>query len=128
MSRNSTIYASAYDRATVQQSWFYPNESRTLTVDFNSAIDPERLIESATFKTWDGSFLNMSSPEISDDQRSLSLRVRSQYGGPGVITCTATLDNGDTLTQQWRVMVQNGPYYNNEGWTNGPTALSVTFA
>ncbi len=126
MSRNDTVYASRYSRTPVQVSQFYPNEARTITVDFNGAMDADRLIESATFKTFQRNTVVMSDPTLTDDQRKANLKIKAQIGGPAVVQCTAVLDNGDVLNQQWRIEVTPTQIYTGTTWDQGPDTITVT--
>lgn len=125
MSRNSTIYASAYDRTTVQQSSFYPNESRTLTLDFNGALDDGQQLQSAKFDTWQGYSVVMSEPTIAEDRRSATIKIKAQYGGPGLMSCTIATVDGSQLTQNWLISIRAMPYYVGNNWSNGPSSAYV---
>ena len=119
-------YVSGYNRNRVHVTNLYAYEKRPLVADFNGAMVPERLIETATWQTWNNSNVIMSNPLISDDQRSCSIDIMAQIGGWAVIKCSVTLDDGGILVQQYRVNVDWAPIYNPGSWLIGPQTLTVT--
>lgn len=116
---------SAYDRSRVHQSSLYASETRRLVANFNGSVDKGLLIVSAQWQTYAQPQVVMSDALIADDQRSTSILIKSQMGGPAIIKCTATFDDGTVMTQNFRVNVQYAPIYANTVWTTGPQSLTV---
>lgn len=117
---------SGYTRSRVHLSNLYAQETRGLSANFNGAIPVERTIESATWQTWNTAQIVMSAAALSDNLRETSIRIRSQVGGPCVIKCSVTLDNGDVYVQNFRVNVIPAPIYSNTSWSTGPESVTVT--
>jgi hypothetical protein len=118
---------SGFDRSRIHQDWLYANETRRLVTNFNGAIDPESLIQSARWDTWQNFAGLMSEPAISDDRKAVSVKVASQYSGTCIIKCTITTVEGEVLTQNHVLNVKPAPYYQNQNYTNGPTTISVEY-
>lgn len=123
MGRATKSYVSAYNRARVHVSNLYGYESRALTANFNGAMPKDRTIASAQWQTWNNYTIVMSDPDI--DGREVSVRVKAQVPGPGVIKCTITLDNGDIMVQQFRINVLCAPMYSPMNWQSGPQMLEA---
>lgn len=116
---------SAWDRSRVHQSSLYASETRRLVANFNGATPKGVLIVSAQWETYAQPQVVMSDAEIAADQRSTSILIKSQMGGPAILKCTATMSDGSVMTQNFRVNVQYAPIYANAIWTTGPQSLIV---
>lgn len=124
---SSKAQVSGYIRNRVQLVNLYAPETRSLVANFNGAMPADRTIVSATWQTWQNSNVVMSNAQIPEGQRSASILVAAQYAGGGVIQVAATLDNGEILTQYFRVQVGCAPVFNNPIWITGPTSLTAVY-
>lgn len=123
MGRTTTAYASGYLRDRVHETRMFANEIRPLIADFSGALNKGRAIASVTWDTWQGYTANLTDATLTETKASISLS--SQYAGYSVIRCTATLDNGEKLVQQFRVRVIPASLYTGEIYQTGPSRVTV---
>jgi hypothetical protein len=122
--RNNTAYASAYQRDRVHVTRLFAYEKERLTADFNGALGPDESIASAT---WQTQYINSAlMSDVLATARETSILIGSQYTGPAIIKCTATLTDGQKRVQQFCINVQCQPYYQGDTWTSGPLSLTAT--
>lgn len=121
--QNSRAYVSGYQRNRIHYSQLFSYETGPLVADFNGAMKPGRVITSALWQTWNGSNVIMSEPAASEDFRKVGIKITAQIGGFAIIKCSATLDNGQVLVQQFQVNVQWAPVYYPANWIIGPQSV-----
>lgn len=118
---------SAYDRSRTQVGQVRRQEKRTVVADFNGAIEPDRTIESVTWRCPNPWVLAMSDAAVADDQRSVSVLADFQFGGYAALRATVTLDNGDKLNQVFEFTVRDAPWFWEDApVTSGPFVLTAT--
>lgn len=128
-SRLLTGYCTEYLSASqVQQLRVRRYQSRCLTVNFNGAIGKDELITSVRWDCTSPWATFISSPEISSDRKTSSLRVDFNFAGWGAIKATAQTTCGNILNYEFHVAVKDAPLYPgaNYNMANGPYYLTVT--
>lgn len=124
LGRSTKAYVSGYERGRIHQSVMFANEVRPLVADFTGAVEKGRVIAEATWDTWQGYSAFMSLPTLTDTVAGITLGF--QYPGRGSIRCTATLDNGEKLVQQFAIRVKSAPYYQGDYYLTGPSRVTIT--
>lgn len=123
MGRASTAYASGYYRDRVHVTQVYANEIRPLIANFGGALNKGRAIASATWDTYQGAFASLATPALTETTATVAMSA--QYSGNAVIRCTATLDNGEKIVQQFYIDVLPAPVYQGEVYVTGPSRVTV---
>lgn len=123
MGRASTAYASGYYRDRVHVTQVYANEIRPLIANFGGALNKGRAIASATWDTYQGAFASLATPTLTET--TATVVMAAQYSGNAVIRCTATLDNGEKIVQQFYIDVLPAPVYQGEVYVTGPSRVTV---
>ena len=124
--RVSNAYASAHDRTRVHATRLYPREQRRLVTNFNGLMPEGELIESAQWDMVVASSVNMSDPQIADDQRSVSCLIQACYRGVITIRCQVTTDVGNIYNMLHKVSVYSGPWFGDENTATGPIQISTS--
>jgi len=122
MSRNTTAYVSKYQLDRVKELELYADSKVTLTCKFNGASD-STIIEAVWGTTSPWSTV-LSSPALSADLRSTSVKLQAAISDMAIVRCQVTLADGSILNQQWRVYVSNAPYFN-DPVAQGPLSVTV---
>ncbi len=124
LGRATRNIVSAYQRDRVFRSSLYASERRCMVTDFNGAIPPGRSIVKAVWQTPDTMQARMDGPVIHG--RQVQVAINAQYTGESRIRVDVTLDNGEIYSAWHVIRVMAAPYFNNPGWTNGPSRLEVS--
>lgn len=126
MPRITDAIVSKYQRARIHASEFVRGEQTTFQANFNGALDEGVVIESVTWFTATPWALILSSPQVSQDQRSVSVDCLIGWAGPGDLKCVVTLSNGQVRNQLYRISIIDGPYYVGESMpTQGPQSVTA---
>lgn len=125
MAEQMRVPVSAYQRTRMQTVRMGRGERRRLVIDFNAAMDADRSIVSATFRTSFPNFAAMSAAEI--DGRAVSVLVDGQHASVTPIRCDVTLDDGAVISQFVMVAIALCEWFEGEvAPTQGPRTLTVT--
>lgn len=130
MSRLFKGYASAYEADQVQPRRVRRHLVRTLTVDFNGAIEPDLTIEAVTWECTSPWVVSMSGAAISSDQRSVSVKATFNYSGGCAIKATATMSDDSQFNYEFTFDVLDAPQYPTAvyGPSEGPYSLAAVAA
>ncbi len=116
---------SGYQRDRVFVREIYASESQRLVTDANGILDRDETIASASWQTDDTMTCYLSSPEVAEGGKVVSVSARAQYSG----RCRIRVDirtSDDRSISAWHVIrVRPAPYFVNEHWQNGPRRLEV---
>lgn len=116
---------SGYDRTSSHVARLVRGERRCLVANFNGAISPSRSIVSATWRSNQPYAVSMADARIKD--REVMVNVAAQFGGPGLVKCQVTLDNGEVYNTLFRIEVRQQPWFLGEvSPPIGPYELTVT--
>lgn len=126
MARIFKGYASAYSAAQTQQVKARRQQTRTLAVDFNGAMDPARTIESVTWECTSPWVTFLSDPTIAADQKSTSVTVVFSYSGYGDVKATVTLDDETQQNYEFACTVVDAPMYPSATYSSATGPYSVT--
>lgn len=128
MARTFRGYASAYSASQVQTLKARRSQQRTLVVDFNGAIDPDRTIESVLWECTSPWITYMTDAAVSTDQKSVTVSVLFNYSGFGDIKATVTLDDASQQNYEFTFTVTDAPMYPSATYSsaNGPYSLTAT--
>lgn len=122
--RSTQAFVSGYFRDRVHNATVYANEIRPLVANFGGALNAGQQLVSVTWDTYQGIFTSMSTPVLTETTATVSCAF--QYSGDSVIRCTATLDDGSKLVQQFLLKVLPAPIYPGEYYVTGPSRVTVT--
>lgn len=123
MSRNTTAYVSKYQLDRIKELELYADAKVTLTCKFNGAT--ASTITQAVWCTTSPWSTVLSSPALSADLRSTSVKLQAAIPDMSIVRCQVTLADGSILNQQWRVYVGGSPYFNDPA-SQGPLSVSVS--
>lgn len=128
MARTFKGYASAYSANQTQPRRVRRFQQRTLTADFNGAIDPARTIESVTWECTSPWITLLSAADVSADQKSVSVLVQFNFSGCGSVKATVTLDDASQQNYEFQFAVQDAPMYPTAVYSsaNGPYSVTAT--
>lgn len=125
MPRVTTAYVSKYQLDRVKETHLYRTAKVTFTCNFNGATGSE--ITSATWYTtapWSTVFSN---PAIAANGKSTSVVIQAALPDWSNVKCQVTLADGSVLNQNWRIRVNDAPWYGNEQIpAAGPDSVTVT--
>lgn len=130
MARTFKGYASAYSANQWQTRRVRRFQQRTLTVDFNGAIDPARTIESVTWECTAPWVTFLEDAAVSADQKSVTVTVQFNFSGFGDIKATVTLDDAAQQNYEFCFDVTDAPLYPSTiyGPSTGPYSLTAAAA
>jgi len=126
MSRTFKGYASAYSAEQTQPRRVKRYQVKTLTVDFNGAIDSGRTIESVIWEVTAPWVVTMASPAIAANQRSVTVGVTFNYSGCTAVKATATLDDESVYNYEFTFDVVDAPQYPSAVYSVVSGPFSVT--
>lgn len=126
MSRLFKGYASAYEANQSQPRRVRRQQKRTISVDFNGAMDVGRLISSVTWECTAPWVVTMASPAIATNRRSASVNVTFNYCGNCAVKATVTLDDGVILNYEFTYDVTDAPQYPSAVYSVVSGPFSVT--
>lgn len=124
LGRASRAYVSAYDRGRVVSVRLYPQETRQLVADFNGALEEGRTISQAVWDMYILGYASMASGAI--DGRATSVLLTASYRGQVAMRCQVTLDNGEVMNQLFAIEIFEGPLWNGDGQSIGPSRITVS--
>ena len=119
-------YASAYGAHQTQQAMVRRQQVRTVTVDFNGALEPGRTIESVTWEAASPWITFLSDAAVA--ARAVSVKILFNYAGYGDVKATVTDDAGSQFNYEWIFTVTDSPIYPSETFpsVSGPYSLTAT--
>lgn len=128
MSRLFRGYASAYSADQHQPRRVRRYQVRTLTADFNGAMDAGRTIASVTWECTHPECTYLQGADIAADSRSVSVGVQFNYSGFSSVKATVTLDDNSQLNYEFSFDILDAPLYPSAVYpsANGPYSLTAT--
>jgi hypothetical protein len=119
-------YASKHSANQVQPCRVRRSQVRTVTVDFNGALETSELIESVTWECTSPWITLLSDAAVADNQKSVSVVITFNYGGCGAVKATATLSDGSKLNYEFGFAVSDCPLYPSSTYDSASGPYSLT--